>query len=166
MGEQNNGRQTRTVGSYQVFHGSDAAVGDRLSGTTAEARGPGSNSAAAKRKRCIAQGRYGLMTTDGPTYMTWNYRSDETIRAVMPGLELVGTGVRGDILVHPGKNAFLSSVGCINLCTRLPDAAERIDYPGSRGRVIALIEDLKGFLGDRFPDRNGRAIPNAFVVIE
>jgi hypothetical protein len=32
--------------------------------------------------------------------------------------------------------------------------------------VIALIEDLKGYLGDEFPDRNGRKIPRAFVVID
>jgi hypothetical protein len=36
----------------------------------------------------------------------------------------------------------------------------------SRKRVIALIEDMKRFLGTDFPGRNGKRIPKAFVVID
>ena len=63
-------------------------------------------------------------------------------------------------------NGFLSSIGCINLCTRLPNAAEIIDYPGSRRRVIAIIEDMKAWLGKRVPIGNGRRIPDAWAVID
>jgi hypothetical protein len=83
----------------------------------------------------------------------------------MPGLELRKTGNRTDILIHPGKDEFLSSIGCINLCTSLPDEDEGIDYPGSRQRVIALIEDMKGFLGE-VPKAGDVAILNAFAIVD
>lgn len=169
---QNNGSRTRTVGAYQVFHDGVPATSLRigefdvpLSGTTAEARGPSSNAPSAKDKQRIATGRYPLRTTDGPDYMTYRFRDSNEVGEPMPGIELADTGSRSDILIHPGKNAFLSSVGCVNLCKSLPRAAERIDFPGSRRRVIALIEDMKNFLGAGFPTDNGRAIPNAFAVI-
>ena len=81
----------------------------------------------------------------------------------MPGLEITDTGRRTAILIHPGKDEFRSTVGCINLCTHLDTPAEIISYKGSRRRVIALIEDIKAFLGGLpGPDQ---PIPNAFVVI-
>ena len=171
--EQNNGSRTRTVGSYQVFHDGVPATSLRigeidvpLSGTTAEAIGPSSNAPSAKDRQRIATGRYPLRTTDGPDYMTYRFRDSNEVGEPMPGIELAGTGARTDILIHPGKNAFLSSVGCVNLCKELPHAGEQIDFPGSRRRVIALIEDMKRVLGDGFPSDNGRAIPNAFAVLE
>jgi hypothetical protein len=163
--EQTRGIRTRTVGAYQVYRDGAPAIEGLLSGTTAEALGPGGNDISAKDKRRIAAGTYTLRTTDGPDYMTYGYRPDKLIRPAMPGIELAGTGARRDILIHPGKNAFLSSIGCINLCSRLPTPGERIDYVGSRRRVIALIDDMKHFLGNAFPQKNGRAIPNASVVI-
>jgi hypothetical protein len=162
--EQTLGRRTRTVGSYQVFRDGVAATEPLLSGTTAETRGPGSNDASAIRKRCIAPGRYPLVTSGGPKYLTTGYRLDLLIRDPLPGIELSNTGARSAIIIHPGKNAFLSSVGCINPCTRLPTPAERIDYAGSRDRVIALINDMAAFLGG-IPGRGDRPIPNAFAVI-
>ena len=162
--EQTSGARTRTVGSYQVFRDGVAATESLLSGTTAEAEGPGSNGPEARRKKCIAPGRYPLATSGGPTYVTNGYRGDYLMRAPMPGIELWETGSRSAIIIHPGKNAFLSAVGCINPCTRLLTAAERIDYPGSRDRVIALIEDMRRFLGT-VPSSGDRAIPNAWAVI-
>jgi hypothetical protein len=85
--------------------------------------------------------------------------------AKMPGIELRKTGNRTDIIIHPGKNAFLSSIGCINPCTSLPNANEDISYPGSRRRVIALIEDMKQFLTD-FPNGGDEPIVNAAVIID
>lgn len=164
QGEQTRGGRTRTVGSYQVFRDGVAATERLLSGTTAEAAGPGSNQASAIRKKCIAAGRYPLATSGGPTYVTTGYREDYLIRAAMPGIELQGTAPRSAIIIHPGKNAFLSAVGCINPCTRLPTPDERIDYPGSRDRVIALIDDMKSFLGT-VPSQGDRPIANAYVVI-
>lgn len=170
--QQNNGRRTRTVGSYQVFHDGAPVTSLKIGGldvplfgTTAEARGPSSNAPSAKDRQRIAAGRYPLRTTDGPDYMTYRYRDSDEVGEPMPGIELAETGSRTDILIHPGKNDFLSAIGCVNLCRSLPDAAERIDFPGSRRRVIALIEDMKRVLGAGFPGRNGRPIPNAFAVI-
>jgi hypothetical protein len=82
-----------------------------------------------------------------------------------PGLELNDTGKRSEILIHPG-HGFLSSVGCINPCSSLPSANELINFVGSRQRVIDIIEDLKAFLGTKFPKQNGKPIPSAFVVID
>jgi hypothetical protein len=82
-----------------------------------------------------------------------------------PGIELLKTGQRSEILLHPGQG-FLASIGCINPCTSLPNADVRIDYVGSRQRVIALIENLKSYVGPTFPTTNGKAIKNAFIVID
>jgi murein DD-endopeptidase MepM/ murein hydrolase activator NlpD len=171
--EQTHGRQTRTVGTYQVYHDGQPAtgtirVGDKdvpLSGTTAEAAGPSQNAKRASEgfpTRILAQS-YPMQASGGPTYVTHGYRQDETVAPMMPGLELTDTGRRTDILIHPGKNEFRSSVGCINLCTHLDTPQEMIGYPGSRRRVIALIEDMKAFLG-ALPGAD-QPIPNAFVVI-
>jgi hypothetical protein len=166
--------KVRTIGTYQVFHDGAEAAGTipvdgkdvRLFGTTAESPGPSQNDKRADEgfpTRIVAK-RYPMQTSGGPTYVTSGFRADLEIAAPMPGLELKETGRRTDILIHPGKNEFLSSVGCINLCTSLRNAEEPIDYPGSRRRVIALIEDMKAFLGGLpGPDR---PIPNAFVVVD
>ncbi|HYE27771.1 MAG TPA: hypothetical protein VEA61_06005 [Allosphingosinicella sp.] len=165
---QRRGSRARTVGTYQVFHDGQPVAdfeGTPLAGTTAESRGPGANSPAENGRRVEAR-RYPLATQDGTKYDTYGYRESENPHLrPKPGIELRQTGARREILIHPGIG-FLASIGCINLCTRLPDAAENISYPGSRRRVIALIQDMKRFLGNEFPDRNGRAIPNAFAVIE
>lgn len=174
INEQTRGAKTRTVGTYKVFHdGQPAAtvsvggVQVPLSGTTAESKGPGQNAVPATpaNPSRILPGRYPLRTSGGPTYVTNGYRGDLQIMAKMPGLELRKTGNRTDILIHPGKDEFVSSIGCINLCTSLPDADENIDYPGSRRRVVALIDDMKTFLGN-VPTTGDVAILNAFAVID
>jgi hypothetical protein len=154
--------RARTVGTYRVFHdGKDAG----LSGSTAESGGPGDNSVAKNRRR-VEAGRYAMATQDGTKYDTYGYREEENPHVKpKPGLELTNTGKRSEILIHPGIG-FLASVGCINLCKTLPDADEAISYPGSRKRVIAVIEDMKTFLGSSFPKKNGHKITNAHVVIE
>jgi hypothetical protein len=173
--EQQKGAARRTVGTYRVFHDGAAATGTiqvegravPLSGTTAESPGPSQNDHPATRanpSRIVAR-RYRLMTAGGPEYKTTGYRPDERIAHAMPGIELLDTHNRTDIIIHPGKNAFLSSIGCINLCTSLPNADEIIDYPGSRRRVIALIEDMKHFLGS-VPASGDTPIPHAAIVIE
>jgi hypothetical protein len=155
----------RTVGKYQVFHNGVKQTGAGLSGTVAETRGPGANKPAGNNRR-VEAGRYPLFTQAGTNYVTIGYKDSESSSAIpRPGLELKQTGKRAEILIHPGRG-FLASVGCINLCTSLPNAAELIDYAPSRRRVIAVINDLKAFAGAGFPTRNGRAIPNAFVVID
>ena len=154
--------KVRTVGRYQVFHD---GVPTTLAGTTAESPGPGSNAVAGNKKR-IEPGRYPLFTQAGSKYVTLNYTSNANQAALpRPGIELKETGNRREILVHPGIG-FLASVGCINLCTVLPDAVEPISFPGSRARVIAMINDLVGFHGSRFPNANGLRIPDGFAIID
>jgi hypothetical protein len=155
----------RTVGSYQVFHDGVRQTATGLSGTVAETRGPGANAPAGNNRR-VEEGRYPLATQAGTKYVTIGFRDSlNPAHIPRPGIELLETGRRKEILIHPGRG-FLSSIGCINPCTRLPDASEMIDYPGSRRRVIAIIENLRAFLGSRFPTQNGRPIPRAFVVID
>ena len=150
----------RTVGTYQVFH--DGAPVAGLVGQTAESGGPGSN---AMKNRRIAPGRYPLSTQDGTKYATIGYTSNANQAALRrPGIELNRTGERAEILIHPGMG-FLASVGCINLCKHLPDAAEPISFGGSRDRVIAIIDDMKAFLAG-FPPSNGKPIKQAFAVID
>lgn len=160
---QSNGEDTRTVGEYRVCVDGEEVPG--LTGMTAESEGPGDNSEEDNGKRIEAR-TYPLWTHDGDDYETIGYTESEDVGdGPKPGLKLKMTGARTAILVHPGKNEFLSSTGCINLCTNLPDADERIDYPGSRRRVIALIEHLRQVV-DGFPTDNNERIPDAWVVIE
>jgi hypothetical protein len=150
----------RTVGKYRIFHdGADSGI----AGMTAESRGPGTNTIKGRR---IAPGRYALWAQDGGKYATIGHTSNANPSALRrPSVELKGTQPRSEILIHPGIG-FLASVGCINLCKNLPNAAEPISFPGSRQRVIAMLDDLKAYLGPSFPDRDGKPIPRAFVVIE
>lgn len=152
--------KARTVGAYQVFHDGQPVQG--LSGMTAESKGPSSNVVKGVR---IKAGRYPLATQDGGKYATIGYTSSANHMALRkPGIEVLKTAPRSEILIHPGIG-FLASIGCINLCTRLPDASEPISWAGSRKRVIAVIDDMKAFLGPAFPARDGRPIPGAFVEI-
>jgi hypothetical protein len=156
----------RTVGTYQVFHAGVAQPGDLMSGMFAETVGPGDNTASGKEKRRIEAGRYPLATQGGTKYVTIGFAdSNLTTKLPRPGIELLDTGVRTEILIHPASG-FLWSIGCINLCKVLPDGAEMIHYTGSRARVIAVIGDLRAFLGTNFPNQNGRPIPDAFAVVD
>lgn len=155
----------RTVGTYQVFHDGVAQTGAGMKGTVAETRGPGANEPENNGRR-VEPGTYPLSTQDGEHYVTIGYKESESPTAMpKPGIELNKTGERTEILFHPGQG-FLASVGCINPCTSLSNAGVTIDYVPSRKRVIAVIEDLKAFLGSDFPTRNGKKIPRASIVIE
>ena len=155
----------RTVGKYQVFHDGVKQPGAGLSGTVAETRGPGANKPAGNNRR-VEEGRYPLFTQDGTKYVTIGFKDSESKTAKpKPGIELKQTGERAEILIHPGQG-FLASIGCINPCTSLPNETEMIDFVPSRKRVIAIINDLKAFTGADFPTKNGKKIPNAFVVID
>lgn len=163
--EQDRGNRRRTVGGYQIYHDGVKQNGLGLSGTVAEARGPGKNKPKGNGKR-IEEGRYPLWTQDGDNYKTYNYKvSNKPKTTPKPSLELKATGARTEILIHPGYG-FLASIGCINPCTSLPHKDENIDFVPSRDRVIAIIEDLKNYSGGAFPKKNGFEIPNAFVVID
>lgn len=155
----------RTVGRYQVFHDGVKQTGAGLSGMVAETRGPGANSPQGNNRR-VEEGRYPLFTQAGIKFVTIGYKeSESTTVKPKPGLLLEDTDERVGILIHPGQG-FLSSIGCINPCTSLPNATEMIDFKPSRKRVIAIINDVKAFAGDDFPDTNGKRIPKAFVVID
>ena len=159
--EQRNGRR-RTIGRYVVLH--DGAP-TTLSGTSVEAKGPGDN-AVRGNGRCVEAGIYPLATHDGEHYKTIGYMvSDDCDRTPKPGLELLNTAARSDILIHPG-HGFLASIGCINLTADLPDGTADITFPDSRDRVIAAIDDLRSYCGASFPKYNGRGIPRAWVVTD
>jgi len=151
----------RTVGRYQIFNDGNPVA--NLSGTTAESRGPGDNSVKGVR---IAEGSYPLAAQDGSKYATIGFNPSSNQTALRrPGVELLKTGSRSEILIHPGIG-FLASIGCINLCKILPDASEPISFAGSRSRVIAMIDNMRDFLGADFPTHDGRPIKRAFAVIE
>lgn len=162
--EQKAGDKYRTVGNYQIYHNGVAQTGPGMKGMVAERGGPGDNQEA-ENKRRIEQGLYTLYTQSGTKYVTIGYKESDSFTAIpRPGIELGNTGNRTEILIHPGRG-FLSSVGCINPCTNLPNAGEPIDFIPSRLRVIAIINDMKNFIAG-FPTSNGKKIPNAFVVID
>jgi hypothetical protein len=153
----------RTVGQYQVFHDGKAVLG--LAGMCAETRGPGDNSRAGNHKR-IEAGRYPLRTQGGRKYVTYGYQHSTSVAKIpRPGIAVDHTNKRTAILIHPGRG-FLSSIGCINPAKSLAGSRADINFVDSRKRLIAIIEDMKAFIGDAFPARNGRPIPNAALVID
>src|SRR5262249_18109370 len=127
--------------------------------------GPGDNSHPGNG-RCVEKGRYPLLTQNGTHFKTIDYSpiADPGIDP-QPGLLLGDTAHRVAILIHPAFG-FLYSIGCINLAESVPDADTDIDFLLSRPRVIAVIDDLRDYLGEAFPDENGKSIPNAFVAID
>lgn len=158
-----NDRKARTVGRYPTFHAGVAAA--TLAGTTAESRGPRSNAVAGNGKR-TEPGRYPLFTQARTKYVTLSYTTNANRAALpRPGIELMNIGRRFEILIHAGIG-FLSAIGCIKLCKILPDVAEPISFPGSRARVIAVIEDMKAFFGAGFPTTSVQAIPGAFAMVD
>jgi hypothetical protein len=157
--------KVRTVGTYRIFHKGVEQTGFGMKGMVAETRGPGANAPAGNNRR-VEEGQYPISTQAGAKYVTIGYKlSDSPSAKPKPGIELNETGKRSEILIHPGQG-FLASVGCINPCTSLPNASELIDYAPSRKRVIAIIENLKEFLGSDFPTKNGKKIPRALIVID
>jgi hypothetical protein len=156
--EEKRGNRIRTRGKYQVFHDGVAAAG--LAGSCVEAKGPGDNSEEDNGKR-IEQGRYPLGTHDGARFATIKFA--ETGRR--PAVKLNQTDERTDILIHPASG-FKSTIGCINLSRPLANTNADMDPADSRRRVIAVIEDLKSFLGNGFPKKNDQPIARAFAVIE
>jgi hypothetical protein len=161
--EDNRSGRRRTVSQYQVFH-KGIPVAD-LAGMCAETRGPGDNSKQGNNRR-IEAGRYPLRTQDGTKYVTIGYPETTSITKIpRPGLLVGSTNKRVGILIHPGRG-FLSSIGCINPAKSLARANTDIDFMDSRTRMIAIIDDLRSFLSNSFPKKNGRPIPDAFLVID
>ena len=156
--EEKRGNLVRTRGTYQVFHDGVAAAG--LGGSCVETRGPGDNSEEDNGRR-IEQGRYPLGTHLGPRFATINFAQGNR----RPCLGLNETDKRTDILIHPA-GGFKSTVGCINLSRPLANASSDIDAGDSRTRVIAVIDDLKNFLGTDFPKKNNQPIAKAFAVVD
>jgi hypothetical protein len=161
--EQARADRKRTVGTYTVYH--DGVAQPQLSGTSVETKGPGDNSRPGNGRRIVA-GTYPLGTQDGLHYLTWGYvTSTDPDEHPKPGIEVLNTQNRVGILIHPGFG-FLASVGCINLTAPLANGKQDIPFVDSRDRIIAIIEDMKTFLGPSFPRTNGKTIANASVVIE
>jgi hypothetical protein len=147
-GEQSRGDKSRTVGSYQVYH--DGKAVDGLSGGTAEPPGPSGNGPP-DCGLCIAPGTYSLSTQDGDCYATIGFVvGTDRQRIRKPALALLGTGLRTDILIHPG-HGYLASLGCLNLTNDALLEPEDIDFVDSLHRTIELIEDLRHFCGLKFP---------------
>ncbi|MCX5516121.1 hypothetical protein [Kaistia algarum] len=161
--EQDRAGRRRTIGDYQVYH--EGVAQASLTGTAVETKGPGDNKVRGNGRR-IEAGTYPLATQDGARYVTIGYIvSTDPDQTPKPGLELLSTGNRTEILVHPG-HGFLASVGCINLTAKLTSGRSDIPFVDSRDRVIAAIQDLRAYSRSSFPHYNGHPIANASVVID
>jgi hypothetical protein len=156
--EERRGNRIRTRGKYQVFH--DGVAAASLAGSCAEARGPGDNSVEDNGQR-IEEGRYPLGTHDGARFATINYSKSGR----RPAVKLNKTNKRTNILIHPASG-FKSTIGCINLSRPLANTNAEMDAADSRLRVIAVIDDLKSFLGNGFPKKDDQPIAGAFAVVD
>ncbi len=162
--EEKRGSSTRTVSTYQVYH--DGAADAQLAGMICEPPGPGDNTENGDDHDLrILPGIYPLYTQSGTKYKTIGYKESGSSSAVpRPGIELMNTGDRTEILIHPAQG-FLWSVGCFNVTDHIADASSNINYVESRKRIIALIDDMATYLGNRFPAANGKVIPDTFAVV-
>jgi len=161
--EQHHSGQMRTVGRYQVYRDGVPVAG--LAGTTAEPGGPGDNGAPDCGRR-VEAGSYTLATQNGDSYCSIGYVIDPDPKVLRkPALALEATGTRTDILIHPG-HGFLASLGCVNPTSELANSDIEIDFKDSRHRVVAMMHDLEGYVGDTYPTYNGCSIPGASIVIE
>ena len=135
----------RTVGTYQVFH--DGVAVDGLKGAIFEQKGPGNNGKKGQdQDLCVEAGRYPLATQDGTKYKTIKYKKTAEAKTTFgirprPGIELLKTGKRSEILIHPAQG-FLSSEGCVHRSKPLAQGTDPINYAESRRRVIAIIDDM------------------------
>jgi hypothetical protein len=165
LGIQRSGARRRTYSTYEVYR--DGQADSNLSGHICECIGPGDNSIANSGKR-IAAGRYPLWTQFGK-YRTIGYSLNMQTSGAppMPAVRLEGTGNRTGILIHPGHppKLYLSSIGCLNPTNALAES-DLMNFWDSRGRVIALIDDLKGFSPASFKTETMTRIPNAWAVID
>jgi hypothetical protein len=161
------GERVRTYSTYQVVI--DGKPAPALSGHICECTGPGDNTPKGKEKHLrIHEGRYALSTQFGEHFTSVDF-TDEP-KYPMPGLRLLGTEVRTDILVHPGypPTLYLSSIGCLNPTDPLT-ADQDMDFEDSRARVIALLDSLRNhdpaaFAQDKIG--NNTPIADAFIVIK
>ena len=163
----------RTISTYRVFHDGTPVHG--LSGDFVERQGPGDNTRKGKTAHSrIAAGRYGLSTHSGKVdrkkgkvkYKTIGFAKSPGIRDLpRPAIRFLATDKREGILMHPG-NGYIWSIGCFNPGKELKSAGDNLVFAVSRPMIIALIDDMKAFLGKSFPTTNNVAIPGAFAVVE
>lgn len=156
----------RTVGRYQCYWNSAPIAG--LEGFMVERGGPGDNTSAVgnKQDRRIRAGTYPLALHVGTKYRTVGFAESASHTAKpKPGLLLLDTGERTVILIHPGMN-WLWSVGCLNPSGALPNGSARVDYRESRAQTIAIIDAIRLRVGAAFPNRAGKPIPGAVIVID
>jgi len=156
----------RTASTYKVFHDGHATP---LAGWLAERGGPGDNTEVGREQHLrIAVGTYELSTHDADgndRFKTIGYTPSTKVAAEsMPCIRLLETGARAGILIHPAAG-YVWSIGCLNPAANLSTPKSTIAWVDSRRRVIALLDDLKSFLGTQFPTQNNRKIPRARVVI-
>lgn len=162
---QHKGDRARTYGSYAVY--SNGIAVDGLEGFVCESPGPSDNGdSGIRHHRRIEAGTYDLSTHFG-NYVSTGFPS-EPVHAdgKMPGFQLLDTGKRTNILIHPGHppTLYLSSIGCLNL-TGAIGAAEDMNFQDSWTRVVSVIASLRQFCADAFKTPNNTKIPNATAVV-
>ncbi len=159
------GRLTRTYGSYDVYIDAVRQFG----GFVCESPGPGNPHPAPPHATDwyrIPQGPYPLSTQVGDdySYVTKGYQLEDRVQR--PGVLLLSTAPRSEILIHPGHtpDLFLSSIGCLNPTSAL-QPRQCMDFADSRDHVIQIIESLKAFSPASFAAHASVPIPNARVII-
>jgi Family of unknown function (DUF5675) len=163
----------RTISNYEVFH--DGVKVDGLAGSFVERQGPGDNSKSGRTKHLrIAAGRYRLATHSGAKdlhkkkvkYQTIGYSKLSDIGQLpRPAIRFLDTENRAGILIHPG-NGYIWSIGCFNPGQSLRTAKDNLRFLESRPMVIALIDDIRAYLGNKFPKNNNKDIPDALAIVE
>jgi len=163
----------RTISNYQVYH--DGMEVDGLAGSFVERQGPGDNSKSGKGNHGrIAAGRYRLATHSGAKdprkkkvkYQTIGYAKTADIGQLpRPAIRFLDTESRKGILIHPG-NGYIWSIGCFNPGRSLKTPTDNLKFLESRLMVIALIDDMRTYQGNKFPNSNNKEIPNTHAVVD
>jgi hypothetical protein len=156
--EQTRNGKRRLVGRYQVFHDGRPAIG--LHGAIAESLGPRATAPVTDETPEV----FCAHVINDEKYATIGYSLNANPAALQrPGLLFVSADQQRRLLLHPARG-FCWSVGTIHLASKLDHSAFDIDFADSRARTIALIDDLRAFVGFGFPTSAGSKIPRAKIM--
>jgi hypothetical protein len=151
----------RTVGTYQVYH--DGVPVEGLAGVTVERQSRGDGAAGKENRLPIGAGQYPLLVHATKKYATTKYHSNGS--SPRPALQVGHSSEGAAVLVHPA-GGYGSTLGCINLAGPLSGPRKNMTLADSISRVIAVIEDLRAYVGQSFPRKAGGRIADALILIE
>lgn len=150
------GSTYRTAANYELYN--DGQRISDIAGMIFERRGPGDNSARARKfQRRLANGLYPLAAHPAAD----RYKQDD---GSLPALRLMNTGARRGIFLQPGAD-HSSVTACLNVAAPIDRPGAAIRYDSGLSQLTALIRRLLDLHPD-FPIASQSEISNCWLLIE